>query len=248
MAWSRAAVVSLSAILLLAAAACGSHRSSARVYVPQLAAVPAYKPAGIGLSVDGGDIWRISRWVSYGGPTARAIADTHVNDCKPSCVGGRRTYATATIVFEGRVPCKGFSAYARFRVVRSSNESVAPVGSGRDLTRLCGYVDFTSSLPCLTHAGRAVSVAAQGRCFEQAIRSTGQKIARAERAILRLVYYRRARRPFVAGERTWRKYRQASCAAVAETYEGGTWAPVARDACLLRLNRTHLADLTSLAR
>lgn len=240
--------MSLSAILLLAAAGCGSHRSSARVYVPQLGGAPVYKPAGIGLSVDGGDIWQIRRWVSYGGVTARAIAVTHVNDCKPSCVGGHRTYAATTIVFESRVPCKGVSAYAHFRVVRSTNETVAPVGSGRDLTRLCGYVDFTPSLPCLTHAGRAVSVAAQRRCFEQAIRVTDRQIVRAERATLPLLYYRGARRSFVAGEQRWRKYRQASCAAVAKSYDGGTWAPVARDACLLHLNRSHLADLRSLAR
>lgn len=207
----------------------------------------AYKPASIGLSVDGGDIWQIRRWISYGGLTARAIADTHANDCKPSCVAGRRTYATTTIVLEGRVPCKGFSAYARFRIVRSANDSVAPIGAVRDLTRFCGYVDFTPSLPCLAHASRAVSVAAQRRCFEQGIRVADRKIVRAERAILPLLYYRGARRSFVAGEQTWRKYRQASCAAVAKAHEGGTWAPVLRDACRFRLNRSHLADLRSLA-
>jgi uncharacterized protein YecT (DUF1311 family) len=247
MAWSRTTVVVLPVILLLGAAGCGSNGSSERIYVPESGAVPAYKPASIGLSVDGGDIWQIRRWVSYGGLTARAIADTHMNDCKPSCASGRRTPATTTIVFEGRVPCKGFSAYARFRIVRSTNESVAPVGGVRDLTRFCGYVDFTSSLPCLTHARRAVSVAAQRQCFQQAIRATDRKIARAERAILRLLHDGSARRSFVAGEQRWRKYRHASCAAVAKAHEGGTWAPVLRDACLLHLNRSHLADVRSLA-
>ena len=210
--------------------------------------MPVYKPGAVGLSVDGGDIWNIRRWVSYGGLTARAIAFTWRTDCKPSCVGGHRTPATTTIVFEGRVPCKGVSAYARFRVIRSTNASVAPVGSGRGLTRLCGYVSFIPALSCLSYSGRAVSVPAQDRCFRRAIQVTDRKIVRAERAVLPLLYYRDARRSFVAGERTWRKYRQTSCAAVAKSFDGGTWAPVLRDACLLRLSRSHLTDLRSLNR
>jgi uncharacterized protein YecT (DUF1311 family) len=202
------------------------------------------------LSVDGGDIWYIRRWISYGGTIARAVAHTESNDCKPSCVGGHRTPATTTIVFEGRVPCKGRLAYVRFRVVRSSNESVAAVGDARDLTRFCGYVAYTPSLPCLTHAGRAVSVTAQARCFTEAVRAKDRRIADAENAIvrsLRPLYPHGVRRSFVVAEQSWRSYRRASCAAVGKEYEGGTYAPVIRDACLLRANRTHLAELSSLA-
>jgi uncharacterized protein YecT (DUF1311 family) len=237
-------------VVALLASGCGTRghttAGSQRIYVPQLAAVPRYKPAFVGFSVDGGNIWQIDRWINYGGPTARAIAETQSNDCTPDCATGRRKLATATILFEGRVPCEGVAAYARFRVVRSTNRSVAAVGGIQDLTHLCGYVAFTPSLPCLAHDGRAVSVAAQGRCYEKAIRITDRMIADREEAILQSLFAPKGRRSFVQSDRTWRKYRQESCAALTSEYEGGTYEPALRAACTLRLNKTRLADLASL--
>lgn len=92
----------------------------------------------LGFSVEGGDIWQIDRWISYGGLTARAVARTHSNDCVPSCVAGHRASASTTILFAGRVPCKGVRAYGSFQVVRTTNPSVAEAGEIRDLMHLCG--------------------------------------------------------------------------------------------------------------
>jgi uncharacterized protein YecT (DUF1311 family) len=236
-------------VVALLASGCASAQttaSSERIYVPQLESAPLYKPGGVGFSVDGGDIWRIDRWISYGGRTARAVVRTHSNDCVPSCVGGHRTYATTTILFEGRVPCKGVRAYATFHVVRTTNASVAAVGDVRDLTRLCGYVAFTPSLRCLSHDLRAVSVPVQARCYQNGIRTTDRKIAKREQVVLHFLHSPRGRRAFVHSGRAWREYRQTVCAAVASEYAGGTYEPVLRAACIFNLNENHLADLGAL--
>ncbi len=233
----------------LVASGCDSGQptaSSERIYVPQLEAAPLYKPGAVGFSVDGGDIWGIDRWISYGGRTARAVARTHTNDCVPSCVGGHRAYATTTVLFEGRVPCKGVRAYASFHVVRTTNASVAAVGDVRDLTSQCGYVAFTPSLRCLSHDRRAVSVPAQARCYENGIRTTDRKIAKREQVVLHFLYSPRGPRSFVHGEQSWREYRERACAAVASEYTGGTYEPVLRAACIFNLNESHLADLSAL--
>jgi uncharacterized protein YecT (DUF1311 family) len=236
-------------VVALVASGCASARtaaSSGRIYVPQLDAVPLYRPGAVGFSVDGGDIWQIDRWISYGGLTARAVARTHSNDCVPGCATGQRTSATTTILFAGRVPCKGVRAYASFHVVRTTSASVAAVGEVRDLTHLCGYVAFTRSLRCLSHDRRAVSVPAQARCFKNGIRTTDRKIAGQEQVVSHSLHSRRGRRSFVHGEQAWREYRQTACAAAASQYRGGTHEAVVRAACIFNLNENHLADLAAL--
>ena len=96
-------------VVALVASGCASAQTTAssdRIYVPQLDAAPLYKPGSVGFSVDGGDIWQIHRWISYGGRTARAVARTHSNDCVPSCAAGHRTSATTTILLEGSRPAR----------------------------------------------------------------------------------------------------------------------------------------------
>ena len=200
----------------------------------------------LGFSVEGGDIWQIDRWISYGGLTARAVARTHSNDCVPSCVAGHRASASTTILFAGRVPCKGVRAYGSFQVVRTTNPSVAEAGEIRDLTHLCGYVAFAPSLRCLSHDHRAVSVAVQARCFKNGIRTTDRKIAGQEQVVSHSLHSPRGRRSFVHGEQAWREYRRTACAAVASEYGGGTYEPVLRVACIFNLNENHLADLVDL--
>ena len=107
------------------------------IYVPETGGPPQYKPSAIYISGDAGDIWSIRRWITYGGDTAEAIATTSTNDCDPTCASGHETSATVRILFSSRIPCKGVPAYAGFEVMRSSNASVAPVGSERDLELLC---------------------------------------------------------------------------------------------------------------
>jgi uncharacterized protein YecT (DUF1311 family) len=241
-------VLSVAALL----AGCGAHghtkRTSPRIYVPQVSGAPIQKPPYPFGSPDGGDMWRVERWISYGGPSARAIAERETNDCKPTCVAGHHRVATTTIVFDGRVPCKGLPAYARFHVVRSTDLSVATVGETRDLTRFCGYVVFTPSLPCLGHKGHAVSVLAQNRCYGIAVRATDRKIKDEREAISRLLFDRSPRSSFLQSEQEWVKFRQASCAAEALHYAHGTFEPVVRAACTLGRNKTHLADLAATRR
>jgi hypothetical protein len=107
------------------------------IYVPQAGGKPEYKPSGIYISGDSGNIWAIKRWLSYGGESADAIATTEANDCTPDCASGHRTRATTTIRLSRRVPCDGVPAYAGFEVIKSSNEAVASVGSEQDLEALC---------------------------------------------------------------------------------------------------------------
>jgi hypothetical protein len=75
--------------------------------------------------------------LSYGGDTAKAIAVTETNDCDPTCVAGHHKVATTTIMFSRRIPCKGVPAYAGFKVLATTDPSVAAEGGERDLQQLC---------------------------------------------------------------------------------------------------------------
>lgn len=107
------------------------------IYVPETVGPPEYKPSTISISADSGNQWGIVRWLSYGGETATAIATTWMQDCDPNCAQGKTTEATTTIRFSRRIACKGVPAYAGFEVTKSSDETVAPVGSLQDLSVLC---------------------------------------------------------------------------------------------------------------
>jgi uncharacterized protein YecT (DUF1311 family) len=219
-----------------------------RMYVPQPYGLgpPLFKPPYAFQSADGADDWSIERWISYGGPTARAIAVADLNDCTPSCADGHHSLATTTIVFQGRVPCDGVLAYASFRVVRSTNAAVAAVGTGQDLTQSCGYAAFTASLPCLVHEDRAASVGAQQRCYESADRALTSEINNRVRSIARLLFTRTMRLSFARAERAWLRYRQAACTTKASTYAGGSYEPVISAACEFDLDEHHLSDLAVL--
>jgi uncharacterized protein YecT (DUF1311 family) len=54
------------------------------------------------------------------------------------------------------------------------------------------------------------------------------------------------RASFVSGEKTWLRYRRASCTAQAARYAGGTFEPVAYARCEAARNRNHAADLSVL--
>lgn len=134
----------LVAVIVLAAA--GGHTSAGqartqRIYVPQAGGKAQYKPSEIVLSADGGNVWKIGRWLTYGGRTADAIAVTSHDDCKPSCADGRRVSSRTRIRFSGSVSCGGVLAYAWFQVIASTRKSVAPVGEVQDLESLCPGVE-----------------------------------------------------------------------------------------------------------
>jgi uncharacterized protein YecT (DUF1311 family) len=235
--------------LILVVCGCGSHahatNAGTRLYVPGPDGPPRYEPTGdIYVSTDGADQWNIDRWFSYGGPTGRASGGQSVNNCTPSCVAGHHSSATVTVVFSGRVPCQGKTAYAEMTVTRTSNASVAPIGSGLDLTDFCGYVAYRPGLSCLTRDRRAVSIRQQKRCFVSAVRIRERKIAYARRTMLELLPPGK-RVAFQRSEFAWQSYRQASCAVVASIYAGGTYEPVLREACIFDRDNAHLLDLAT---
>jgi hypothetical protein len=159
---SRAALVLTLLILAVLASACGGARTSTvtvrhtvtrtvtttatrtvvthapvAIYVPETGGPPQYKPSGIEISADSGNIWGIKRWLSYGGDTARAIATTWHENCTPSCAEGHRKAATTTIVLSDPIPCMGVPAYSGFEVMKSSDQQVASDGEEQDLSGLC---------------------------------------------------------------------------------------------------------------
>lgn len=251
-------------------AGCGSTSAThAKVYVPQAVGSPLYKSyATTGQNVDFG----VTRWLSYGGASAKAIATTYVNTCARSCAGGPWVHARMTIVFSGRVPCDGVSAYATYRVLRTSNPAAARVGDTADLWSFCGYPAFTPSLPCLSRHSRAASMAAQARCYVAANRAASTHIAKTERSLSTFLYdaaegqssfdhqnlagvhperayrlelrvARTTQATFTAGERGWRAYRQDFCSA---NFGPSVDPPnILYDACLFRLDEAHLRDLTT---
>lgn len=235
-------VVTLSFLCALEAG-CGSTSSTTpKVFVPQRGG-PLYR--AYGYQSDSGNVeWGVARWLSYGGPSAKAIATTDVNTCARSCVGGPWVHARTTIVFSGRVPCDGVLAYARYRVTRTSNAAAAPVGETIDLSSFCGYLAFSPSLMCLSRHRRAVSVAAQRRCYAAAARSANARITRAERSLSSWFIDRVGEAAFASGELAWRAYRQRICTA-AVTHEGAApfYARFWSDVCLFHLDESHLREL-----
>ena len=91
------------------------------VYVPQVDGTPLYKPDFIGTSVDGGGIYEIKRWRSYGGNVATADARLSVNDCNPSCAEGHHRNVTMELRLSQRVPCRGVVAYGDMSIYNSSD-------------------------------------------------------------------------------------------------------------------------------
>lgn len=235
--------------LVLVICGCGTHahatKAGTRLYVPGPDGPPRYKPTGdVYVSTDGADQWYIGQWFSYGGPSARASGGQSLNNCIPSCVPGHHSSATVTVVFSGRVPCQGKTAYAQMTVTRTSDATVTPVGSGLDLTDYCGYVAFRPGLACLVRERSAVSIQQQKRCFVSADRIRARKIASARRSMLELLLPGE-RSAFQRSESAWQRYRRASCSVVAAIYAGGTYGPVLREACVFDRDNAHLLDLAA---
>lgn len=95
-------------------------------YVPVIGA-PLYKPSSLGYSVDGGAIYGIRKWLSYGKESAQALASWEYNPCTPSCATGHpRTLVTFVLTLTRPKPCKDVIAYTTLTVTRSSNTQLFP--------------------------------------------------------------------------------------------------------------------------
>ncbi len=83
-------------------------------------------------------------------------------------------------------------------------------------------------------------------CQEQAIVGLDTQIDVIRQSILGSIQTTSAKKNFVAAENTWYGYRQANCLAKSDVYAGGSLAQVTMGACVVSLNKAHLADLTTL--
>jgi uncharacterized protein YecT (DUF1311 family) len=57
-----------------------------------------------------------------------------------------------------------------------------------------------------------------------------------------------AKRRFLAAEKAWLAYREASCTTVADVYRGGSAQPLAYGTCVGSRNVQHLSELASFER
>jgi hypothetical protein len=169
----------LTMALAAALLASSARAQPQRIYVPQMAEKPQYKPSGIGFSADSGNVWGIQRWLSYGGQTADAIATTSTNDCTPTCAEGHVVSATTHIRFSGNTYCGGRTAYAWFEVIASSNKAVAHVGELQNLESLCPDYHFvpedstamwfsspSGNIQCEVSSGKPLGVYAYCQTFQ----------------------------------------------------------------------------------
>jgi uncharacterized protein YecT (DUF1311 family) len=85
-------------------------------------------------------------------------------------------------------------------------------------------------------------------CAEQRVLRSDRRIDALAATAFRLVRGSRNRAAFVAGERAWLRYRDATCTADASSDAGGTVQPVVYGSCLAARDRAHVAELTSLVR
>jgi uncharacterized protein YecT (DUF1311 family) len=98
-------------------------------------------------------------------------------------------------------------------------------------------------LPCPKNP--QTTVALEG-CAEKAILLTDHAINARVKQIIGLLRTRSAKATFVAGEKSWLRYRRSSCTAEASFYDGGSAQPVVYGNCIVARNRTHLRDLAVL--
>lgn len=83
-------------------------------------------------------------------------------------------------------------------------------------------------------------------CAEHKIVSLDSQINRLSAEIFTRPFDKQAKRRFVTAETDWHTYRQSTCFSDADTYEGGSLAPVAFANCVVRINQQHVSALTKL--
>lgn len=99
--------------------------------------VPVYEPGSIDFSVDGGTVYDVNKWLSYGPLSAEAKAASAYTACNPSCAqDAHRRYVTFTLTLTAQGPCRGVYAYTRRTVTQSSNRNLLP-DTSRSLRDFC---------------------------------------------------------------------------------------------------------------
>jgi uncharacterized protein YecT (DUF1311 family) len=103
---------------------------------------------------------------------------------------------------------------------------------------------FTPVLPC---PRKPVTTLDLEGCAERDIVRTDAAIDARARAVFSLLDAK-GRRTFVTAERAWLAYRRASCMVESSKYAGGSIEPVIFGVCVVKKNRSHLAELAALRR
>ena len=99
--------------------------------------------------------------------------------------------------------------------------------------------------PCPRSRAARGSTLGATACLNQKVLRTDAAINARARSIFRLLRDRTGKERFVAAEKAWAAYREASCTSVADVYRGGSARPVAFADCVVRRNRVHLKELAS---
>jgi uncharacterized protein YecT (DUF1311 family) len=141
----------------------------------------------------------------------------------------------------------GLAVFAGF-LSACSGESSSPIAHQTTRrARLAPPVIGESINPAPCPRGRAARGTTLGAtaCLNKRVLRTDAEIDARAFTIFRLLRERTLKQRFLAAEKVWAMYRQASCTSVADVYSGGSARPVMFADCLVRRNKAHLEELAS---
>ena len=130
------------------------------------------------------------------------------------------------------------SSTATYFITKSSHTAKEQPSRNSNLTLPKLHENFTV-LPC----SNDTTLGIEG-CQQQAIVGLDTQIDVMRQVLLVGIQSTSAKKNFVAAEQSWYTYRQANCLAKSDVYSGGSLSPVTFGACVVSLNKAHLADLT----
>jgi hypothetical protein len=137
---SRLAIVAAAIALLGVSSTACANGASNKIYVERdiVNQELAVRPHMIGLAADGTLAMTGIRWLSYGGPVAKAKARAYVRGCTPDCAQGHVFRPRTTLRFTNVTRCRGVRIHARIHWVprgslperrrRRGTESLRPTG------------------------------------------------------------------------------------------------------------------------
>jgi hypothetical protein len=118
------------------ASAAAVEEALAAPSVPETDGHPLYRPSEIAISADSGEIFAISRWVTYGHLSASARATVSIKSCTPSCAAGGEKIVSVTLTLSRPVRCGKVTAFGTMRLFNSA-PAVAAFGKTVNLASLC---------------------------------------------------------------------------------------------------------------
>lgn len=101
-------------------------------------------------------------------------------------------------------------------------------------------------LPCPSDAAEKATTIGTLGCLRQQILKSDARIDQRVKVIFRKLYDAKAKRRFIAAERSWLAYRNILCGSVADVLRGGSAQPLLLARCMLDENRQHFKELAAL--